>query len=361
MGITVMAAVVNAPGSAPIMEEVILTSPSTDEVLIRVVATGVCHTDIAWAAGEFGQGEDSFPVVLGHETSGIVEAVGRRDSPFSVGDRVVAALTHHCGVCSYCERGDVILCDHREDRILRMSRSNGAPLRQAYGVGGFAEMAIVRASSLVRIPADVPMTSAAVVGCAVACGIGAVWNIARLQPGSTVAVFGAGAVGTSVVMGAALAGAARIVVVDPIAERRDAALHFGANETLDFTDDLLQTLIASGGVDYAFESAGKPVAMQAAVRVTRRGGTVVLMGAAAADATFSLNALEFVASQRKLLACLGGGVRPHDDFVRYFSLYQSGTLDLDALVTTTTPLSGLTEAFARNQAGIGLRTVVVTE
>ncbi|MDO8307257.1 MAG: alcohol dehydrogenase catalytic domain-containing protein [Actinomycetota bacterium] len=350
----ILAAVVAGPGSAPELTEVDLPPLGIDDVRIRVAATGVCHTDIAWAAGEYG---DQFPAVLGHETAGVVEEVGRHDSPYAVGDRVVVALTNHCGTCANCERGSPILCDLREDPVARLTGLDGTPIWAAYAVGGFAEAAVVRASSLVRIPGDVPFPVAAVVGCAVACGVGSVWNIAQVCPGSTVVVLGAGAVGAAVVLGCVLAGAERVVVVDPSGPRQQSALAIGATEAVDATDEVAERL-SSEPFDYAFECVGKASAMETAVRLTRRGGTVTLMGAANREETFRLNALEFVSSQRRLLASLGGNVQPHVDFPRYFALYRSGRLNLDALVTATAPLDGIAHAFVANARATGLRTVV---
>jgi S-(hydroxymethyl)glutathione dehydrogenase/alcohol dehydrogenase len=358
MTTTIRAAVVGSAGSPPELTEVRLASLASDEVLIRVAATGVCHTDIAWAAGDFGISDEHFPIVLGHETSGVVEALGRRDSPLSVGDRVVVALTHHCGVCRYCERGQPVLCVHRDDNVRRLSRPDGSDVWQSYGVGGFAEMAIVRASSLVPVPDDVPMETAAIVGCAVACGIGAVWNVAEVRPGSSVVVFGAGPVGASVIMGAALAGAERIVVVEPDVARRAEALRLGATEGVGFDEESLGVLADGGGFDYAFESVGRTVAMEAAVRLTGRGGTTTLIGAAPRGERFSLDALDFVETHRRLLACLGGAVRPHVDIPAYFNLFRRGALDLDALVSRVVPLADIAEAFADSHTGAGLRTVV---
>lgn len=356
-GPRVRAAIVSSPGSLPELGEVVLAPLADDEVLIRVVASGVCHTDIAWAAGQFGAADDQFPIVLGHETSGIVEAVGRRDAVVKVGDRVVVALTHHCGVCRYCERGQPALCDHRDDNVRRLARPTGEVVWQSYGVGGFAEMAVVRASSLVTVPPGVPMETAAIIGCAVACGIGAVWNVAEVRPGSSVVVFGAGPVGVSVVLGAAIAGAGRIVVVEPNALRHRAARQFGATECVDFTPDVLSDLKDSGPVDYAFESAGQLASMAAAVDVTSRGGTVTLIGAAPRGARLGLDALAFVERHLRLLGCLGGAVRPHDDIPAYLRLYQRGVLPLDDLVSQVTPLAEIAEAFA-SHGGPGLRTVV---
>jgi S-(hydroxymethyl)glutathione dehydrogenase / alcohol dehydrogenase len=358
MGTTVRAAVVTSAGSGPELGDVVLAPLADDEVLIRIAATGLCHTDVAWAAGDFGGGDEQFPIVLGHESSGVVEAVGRPGGSVAVGDRVVVALTHHCGVCRYCERGEPVLCVHRDDNVRRITGLGGQIVWQSYGVGGFAEMAVVRASSLVQVPPDVPLATAAIVGCAVACGIGAVWNVAQVRPGSTVVVFGAGPVGMSVLMGAALAGAERVVAVEPNEARRALAMRFGATETRDFTPDALSDLRDAGDVDYTFESAGKTVAMQAAVETTRRGGTITLIGAAPRGASLGIDALAFVERHLRLLGCLGGAVRPHEDIGRYFALYRRGVLPLDELVTGVVPLAEIGEAFAASHGGTGLRTVV---
>lgn len=354
------AAVVRGAGLGPTIEDIVVGELRQDEVRITVAATGVCHTDVAWAAGDYGVEDGHFPAVLGHETAGMVAAVGSEDSAFAVGDRVVVALTNHCGACRDCETGSPILCGQREALPHRLSTSGGATLAQAFGVGGFAETAVVRAASLVRLPDDISLTSAAVVGCALACGAGAALNVAGVRPGSTVVVFGAGAVGLSVVIASQLAGAEQVLVVEPNEGRRRAALALGATDVV-ADDASVGALVPREGFDFAFESAGRPVAMESAVGWTRRGGTVTLMGAPAADETFTLNALEFVSSQRRLLGCLGGNVRPHDDFERYFRLHRRGRIDIGALVTRTRPFSDIAAAFEDCRTGDGLRTVLVAE
>jgi Zn-dependent alcohol dehydrogenase len=252
------------------------------------------------------------------------------------------------------------LCDHRDDNVRRLARPTGETVWQAYGVGGFAEQAVVRTSSLVKVPADVPMETAAIIGCAVACGFGAVTNVAQVRPGTTVVVFGAGPVGISVVMGALISGAERIVVVEPDPLRRAAVLQFGASEVVDFTPDALSNLRDSGAVDYAFESAGKTAAMEAAVEVTRRGGTVTLIGAAPRGARMGIDALAFVERHLRLLGCLGGAVRPHEDIPAYLALYRRGVLPLDAMVSQVRPLADIAQAFTGSHGGATLRTVITT-
>lgn len=339
------------------LDEIRIDPVRQDEVLVRVVATGVCHTDLSWHSGAIG---GDFPVVLGHETSGIVEAVGRDDSPFAVGDRVVVAITHHCGMCRYCESGTPVLCPDRDNPPPRFTRPDGAPVIQVYGVGGFAERIVLRQSSLVKVPDDIPLEFAAVLGCAVACGTGAVWNVAELTPGSSAVIFGAGAIGSAVVVGCRIAGAGGIVVVDPNPGRRQSALALGATDAVAPDDPRLAELAGPDGFDYAFEAAGRTDTIRDAVRWTRRGGTATLIGAPPADAEFSLNALDFVASQKRILGCLGGNPRPHDDFHRFFDLYRRGVWDLGSFVSRTLPFDRIDEAFAFTAAGDGIRTVLVS-
>lgn len=357
---------VDAVGTPFRRDEIRIAPLGHDEVLLRVAATGVCQTDLSWAAGHLGSADDQFPVVLGHETSGVVEAVGRstpdgqHDGPFAPGDRVVVAITHHCGQCRYCETGFPVLCPDRDNPPPRFSSAEGAPVVQVYGVGGFAEHIVVRASSLVHVPADIPLEFAAVLGCAVACGTGAVWNVAELEPGATAVVFGAGAVGSAVILGCRLAGAQRIVAVDPNPSRRAAAFGFGATEAVDPADAAgLAALSGPDGFDYAFESAGRTDAMSEAVRWTRRGGTATLIGAPDSTAELRIPALDFVATQKRILGCLGGNVRPHDDFRRFFGLYRQGAWDMASFVSQTLPFDRIDEAVAATARGDGIRTVLV--
>lgn len=348
------AAVVDKGGQTPEIQDVTLAPLDHDEVLVRVVATGVCHTDVAWASGELW---DNFPVVLGHESAGVVEAIGSGVSRVKPGDRVALALAHHCGHCNYCESARPMLCDQRveaKDRFLR----DGAPLIQGFGTGGFSEHTVVREASTIPLPAGVPMHAAAVVGCATSTGMGAVFNIAQVEYGSTVAILGAGGIGLNLLMGCKLAGAARMVVADPRPERRELALEFGATDVVDPTSDDAFFALEPKGFEYVFESAGFPETLAQAVRITARGGAATLIGAPRPDAELRINALEFVPSQRRILGCLTGNVRPNVDFPRYFRLYEQGRLDLDALITATVPFTEIGKGFEMNANAEGIRTVV---
>lgn len=321
------ALVVEGPGRVPVVTTLTIRAPLPDEVLVEVVATGVCHTDLSWAAGLLGE---PLPAVLGHETSGVVREVGAQVDTVSPGDRVVIALTHHCGHCRDCVTGHPMLCAERTAARPRLA-VDGEPVFQGFGVGGFAEHVLVRASSCIRVPDSVPLEAAAVVGCAIATGVGAALNIARVTPGARVVVFGAGGIGASVIMGCALAGAERIVAVDPDGRARERSLALGATDAVPPDAGGWEGL-GDDGYDFVFESAGSTAAMERAVGAARRGGSITLIGAPDAAARMSLPALDFVASQKTLHGCLTGDVNPVVDFDRYFRLYARGRLPLDALL-----------------------------
>jgi S-(hydroxymethyl)glutathione dehydrogenase / alcohol dehydrogenase len=353
MSRTARAAVIRRPGQAAEICTVELPPLEHDEVRVRLVATGVCHTDVAWADGQL---IDEFPVVLGHESAGVVEEVGPAVSLARPGDRVAVALTHNCGHCSYCETGRPMLCPQRTARPPRLLL-DGVPLVQGFGAGGFAEQTIVPAGSVVPVPDDVPLAVAALVGCAASTGLGAVFNIAKVEYGTRVAILGAGGIGLSVLLGCRLAGVERIVVVDPDPDRCDRALGLGATDVMPFDEPAIRALEPLG-FDYVFESAGTAEAMEAAVRLVREGGAATLIGVVPPGTTIRIDARSFVPSQSRILGCLTGNVRPHVDFDRFFRLYRRGLLDLEALSSSTMALEDLDVAFARCRRGEGLRTMI---
>ena len=354
MSYQALAAVVSGPGRAPELRTIELAPLRHDEVRVRIVATGVCHTDVAWADGQFTGG---FPVVLGHESAGVVAEVGAAVTTAAPGMRVVLALAHNCGHCRYCETGRPMLCRQRTKQPQRLTLG-GAPVVQGFGTGGFAEQAVVPAASVLPVPDDVPLAVAAVVGCATSTGLGSVFNLAEVEYGTTVAILGAGGIGLSVLLGCQVAGAARIVIIDPDPVRRERAMRLGATDAVP-ADEAAARSLEPAGFDYAFESAGQAEAMELAVRLARPGGTTVLMGVVPAGTTFRVDARAFVPSQSRILGCLTGNVRPHVDFDRYFRLLRRGQLDLGALVTSTVPLADIGEGFAACRAGRGIRTLVV--
>lgn len=352
----VRAAVVAGPGRAPTVETITVADLLPWEVHLRPAACGVCHTDVAWADGDL---TPTFPVVLGHECAGVVESVGSAVTRVAPGDHVVVSLTHHCGRCEQCERASPMLCTARTSRP-RLTL-DGQHIEQGFGTGGFSEAVVVGESSAVPIPRELPLPVAALLGCAVATGLGAVATIARVEPGSRVAVFGAGGIGLCVVLGAVLAGAERVAVVDPDAERRRTATALGATDAVGTAEDLgddLGDAFAGGGFDFVFEATGRPDVMATAYGAARRGGTVVLIGAPRPDARLDLPALAVAVSQRRLLGCLTGDLRPAVDLPRYARLYLAGRLDLDPLLTGSSPLDDVAAALDGCRQHRGIRTVV---
>ena len=349
----IRAAVVERAGEVPQVQDIELSDVVHDEVLIRISTTGICHTDLAWQSGQL---ESHFPVVLGHETAGVVEAVGPQCTRFRKGDRVGVALTHHCGHCARCEEGHPILCLEASEARPRHHR-DGVVLYQGFGTGGFAEKTVVRERSLVKIPDGMPLEIAALVGCAVSTGIGVIWNIARVEPGTRVAVFGCGGIGASAIMASAVAGAETIVAVDPSDQRRELALGVGATEACE--PDLERLLsLAPDGFDYVIECAGREEAMEMALRATRPGGTTAVVGVLSPAAVFGVPGLDFVGKQKRLVGCLTGDVRPHLDWDRYFRLYLRGRLPLDALITHRVSLDEIADGFERAERAEGIRIMV---
>ena len=348
------AAVVRSQGAPPSIEEVEYGGLRDDEVAIRLAATGVCHTDVAIADGDI---PAEFPVVLGHESAGVIEEVGRNVERVAVGDHVVLSLAHHCGHCAHCERGSPMLCSQRTASPPRM-RLDGTVVAQGFGTAGFAETTVVRDVSAIRIPKDVPLEIAALMGCALAPGFGAATTLAGVHAGATVAVIGCGGIGLSVILGCTVAGAERIVAVDPDAARRLLATELGATDAGTTSEGLVDSMGGGDGFDFVFEATGRTNVMADAVAATRRGGTTTLMGVPGPRELLSIPALEFVASQRRLLGCLTGNLRPNIDFDAYCRLYLRGRLDLDRLISARVPLDATAEAFDRSRRGDGIRTLV---
>jgi S-(hydroxymethyl)glutathione dehydrogenase / alcohol dehydrogenase len=332
----------------PAVDEIELDGPRAGEIRIRVGAVGVCHTDLSWAEGRFG---DAFPGVAGHEIAGVVDAVGAGVVGVRPGDRVVASVIRHCGRCARCAGGEPTLCEKRDEQRPRFFRA-GRPIVQAFGTGGFAEATVVDASAVVSVPDDVPLTAAAVVGCAVVTGYGAVFRLARVRPEQTVAVLGCGAVGLAAIAAAAAAGAGRIAAIDPDPARRAAALDFRATEAV-------APAAATGPFDVVFEAVGRSDTAQQALTLSRRGGTTVLIGLPAAGRPLALDHFDLVVGQKRILGCNMGNVRPDEDVPAIFALAAAGALPLERFVAATFPLSETGSAFASAAERRGLRTVVV--
>ena len=360
--------VLERTGGPLTLSELDLADPGPEEVLVRLHASGVCHSD--WNAVD-GTAESPCPVVLGHEGGGVVEAVGAGVSRVAVGDRVALSWTPSCGECEECLRGLRNLCSAvwpamatggLMDGTTRLSRE-GEPIMHYCFISSFAEAAVVPERSCVPIPHDVPFDVAGLVGCAVSTGVGAVWRTAGVRPGDRVAVLGCGGVGLSAIMGAVAAGAGIVVGVDVAAHKLEEAERFGTTSGVLWAGGPEETAGAvadasGGGVDYAIEATGRPEAMRAAFLSTRPRGAAVLIGIPREDAVLELPALTIPRMERRVLGSLYGSSWPERDFPLTLDLYRRGRLPLDRLVSHRLPLEEVGRGFELMRSGEALRVVL---
>ena len=344
--------------------DVDLAPPKTGEVLVRMAATGVCHSDLSMINGTI---PTPFPTVLGHEGAGVVEEVGEGVTNVSPGDHVILSFIPHCGECFHCVRDEPYLCivakqdGNLLDGTTRVSR-NGEPVFVMSFLGNMAEYAVVPSISVVPMARDVPFQSAALVGCGVTTGVGAAIKTAAVRPGSTVAVWGCGGVGLSVVQGARIAGAARIIAVDLSAEKMELARSFGATDSVTPGGDAAREIFEMTGrigVDYAFEVIGNPRTIEQCIKVVRRGGTAVLVGVGGAKERFSVSSLVLPLTGKSVIGCMYGSVNTKVDFPLYLDLYRRGRLDLDRMITRTYTLDEAPQAFEDLEKGVNARGVIV--
>jgi alcohol dehydrogenase len=347
--------------------ELDLAPPGAGEALVRLRASGLCHSDLNAIDGT---AETPCPAVLGHEGAGVVEAVGPGVA-LAPGTHVVLSWLPACGECEECRRDLPYLCAPAWaamtagvllDGTPRLSR-DGEPIFHYCFVSSFAERAVVPARSCVPIPADVPFEVAALIGCAVTTGTGAVWRTAGVRPGERVCVIGCGGVGMSAVLGAVAVGAAPIVAVDVADEKLDLALSLGATDAVRWTGNAEETAelvhsASGGGVDYAIEATGRTEAGLAAFLSTRPRGAAVLIGIPRADAVLSLPAGQIPRTERRVLGSMYGSARPERDFPALLDLYLRRRLPLDRLISARMPLEAVEQAFDSLRAATALRTVL---
>lgn len=362
------AAVLEAPNTPVVVGDIDIRPPKRGEVLVRVAACGVCHSDLSIVDGSF---PAPVPVVLGHEAAGVVEAVGEDVSSVAPGDKVVLTPLPTCGQCYFCSRNQPTLCsvygaslfsNLLPDGTSPLSR-NGDIVYRGLATAAWAEFAMMPEAGVVKVDADVPLDVACVLGCAVQTGVGAVLNTAQVEEGATVLVLGAGGIGIAVTQGARLAAAARIIVVDPVAERRDAACRFGATDVCDpGTDDpvaMAFALTGGIGVDYAFEAAGQAALIEQGIMATRPGGTICCVGAPPIEQGISIPmVVGFTATEKKLIGCLLGSVHAQRDIPRLLALWRTGRLDLEGMITHRMPLSETETALELMRRREGIRTVL---
>jgi S-(hydroxymethyl)glutathione dehydrogenase/alcohol dehydrogenase len=360
------AAVLWEPGRPVEILDVDLASPKEGEVLVKIAACGVCHSDLHVVDGHL---PEPLPLVLGHEAAGVVAAVGPGVEQLVRGDHVVLALVPSCGECAECLRGRPNFCElgarmaaagTLADGTSRLSM-NGTLLHHFNSISSFAGHAVVPESAAVKIRDDVALDAVALIGCSVLTGYGAVANTAGVEEGATVAVWGCGGVGANVVQGARLAGAAQIVAVDTRPEKLELARTLGATDTVNAAEaDPVGAVrdLTGGGPDYAFEAVGSERAIQQAWGATRAGGTVVVVGIMPRGRSLTIDPWQFM-SEKTLKGTFLGSARIHEDVPRLVDLYQAGELELDRLVSRKLPLPELPEALDRLRAGDVVRQVVV--
>ncbi len=356
------AAICRRFGAPLVIEEVELAPPKRREVSVRVHACGVCHSDITFMLGKWG---GTLPAVYGHEVAGVVADVGADVDVLKPGDHVVVTLVRTCGRCFYCKRGEPTQCEgsFAIDRRGVLKTRRGARLTQGLHVAGFAESVTVHASQAVKIPRSVPLASACLLSCAVATGVGAVRNTARVEAGSSVVVVGAGGVGVNSIQAAAIAGARRVIAVDVSDSRLAMARRFGAthvvsSENGDTTSEVL-ALTGGRGADYTIITSGNPAAIELGLGLSRRAGTVVVVGMTASDETVPVNPGDIADAATRILGCKLGAIRPREDIPQLVDLYLDGRLKLDELVTGQFPLDRINEAVTATRRGEGLRNVIL--
>jgi Zn-dependent alcohol dehydrogenase len=362
----VNAAVLEAAGAPLRLGSIDIADPGVGQVRVRVRNCGVCHSDLSVADGVF---PSPVPIVLGHEAAGVIDKVGPGVAGLAPGDHVVLTPCPPCGACYWCVRGETTVCvnaDGLRTNALPNGTTglscNGEVVYRGIGLGAFAEYVLTPATGAVKIAADVPLEVACVIGCAVQTGVGAALNTAKIEAGATVLVFGLGGIGLSILQGARLAGASRIIGVDPLAARREAGRRFGATDTVDPTTEDVAARVAQltgVGVDYAFDAVGRAELVQLCLAATRSGGTTVCVGAPPLSDVITIPVpAMFVLSERKLLGCALGSSNSLREIPRLIGLWQAGRLDLEGLITARRPLAGINEAFADMRAGRGIRTVL---
>lgn len=342
-------------GELEVRDDVEVRGPRSHEVMVRIANAGLCHSDVSVLDGTI---PFPTPVVLGHEGAGVVEAVGDAVRKVQVGDHVVLTTLGNCGLCDACDRGQPTHCRDTMGKLGRPFEVGGEKAFQFANTGVFTERTVVAESQAVVIPKDVPLSSACLIGCAVVTGTGAVFNRAKVQPGETVAVIGAGGIGQSVIQAARISAAARIVVVDANPGKQDVARRFGATDFLDGSTlrgegELVQAVKDLGlpnGVDHAFECVGQPALIRLAVDLLDWGGQCVLLGVPklGTEASFVVNSLY---NDRSIMGCRYGSTRPHHDIPMLVNFYLDGRLQLDEMVSQTYNLADIDQALADMAAG----------
>ncbi|MCV7421303.1 Zn-dependent alcohol dehydrogenase [Mycobacterium yunnanensis] len=356
------------PDTAVEFADVDLAGPKAGEVRVEIAAAGVCHSDLHVKRGEW---DAPAPMVMGHEGSGVVVELGEGVTSLAVGDHVVLSWVPPCGECRYCRSGREARCQGAAtviapkgvlyDGTSRLSK-DGESIHHYLGVSSYAQEVVVPASGAIKIREDAPLDVVAVVGCAVATGVGAVLNTAAVEPGSTLAVIGCGGVGLNVVQGALLAGAERIIAIDVLPAKTQLAMQFGATDRIDAsTGDAVAQLfdMLPDGVDYAFDAIGRTSTTEQAIQMLGLGGAAVIVGLPPTGAKASFEPLVLAEADQRILGSNYGSVRPSVDIPALVDRYMDGQLHLDPLISGRRPLAEAAEALAHLETGEALRTLLI--
>lgn len=356
------AAVLHEINTPLAIEDLQVDNPRAHEVLVRTVAAGICHSDYHYMNGSY---STELPCVMGHESAGIVEKVGRDVTYLQPGDHVISCMSMFCGSCYSCLTGKPFGCINTD--MMRRPTGDGGRLRlhgrrvfQGYDLGSYAEQMLLHEHALVKIRPDMPLDRAALIGCAVTTGVGAVIHTAKVKPGATVVVIGCGGIGLSAINGALIAGAARIIAVDVHDSKLELAKQFGATDGVNATQvDLVEAIIemTSGGAEYAFEALGRKETCEQAFDMLRPGGTACIIGMVPEGKKIEINAASLI-YDRKLIGSNMGSNRFRIDMPLFVDYYLQGRLNLDALVSKKVSLSTVNEAYADMLTGTVARSVL---
>lgn len=350
------------------IEELELAPPKENEVLVKTVASGICHSDYSVAHGVL---RTPMPIVLGHEGAGIVEAVGSGVTNVKLGDKVIASLSPSCGKCTMCREAKEYMCSQmgklltdctQIDGTTRHKTLSGEDVYALCGVGSFGEYMVMPAGSAIKVPQDTPLDTTCLIGCGVTTGTGAALNTAKVQWGESVAVIGCGGVGLSILQGARIAGASIIIAIDPMEEKRELAMRLGATHAINpFEEDPIAKVkeITGGlGVHYAFEALGKTQTMQQTWGMIRPTGRAIIVGVAALNQTVKIPAGGLLAEYEIQGSCYGSS-SPKRDIPRFVELFKSGQLKLEEMITQRIGLGDINRAFDEMGRGEGARSVIM--
>ncbi len=359
------AAVLKEPGEDLAIESLDPLRPGPRDVVVHVGASGICHTDLSVRNGLFA-GIITEAMVGGHEGAGTVVEVGDQVTRVAVGDRVVAAFRPACGVCFYCMRDRSHLCD-AHGRFLKVPRAtlaDGSPTVAMSGLGTFSDLMTCDEASVVRVSSDLPDSQLALLGCGMTTGVGAALNTAQLPAGATTVVVGCGGVGQSVIQGARVAGASRIIAVDPVEAKRKVALQLGATDVIDPADgppeEQVRELTSGRGVDYAFDVVGLQDVVASTFKMISKGGMLVLVGYGPMDTQLVFPAFDLQSQEKVVKGCVAGSSQVRRDFQRYVDLIEGGRLDAAALVSEEISLTDVNRAMAEMERGEVIRSVITS-